>query len=370
MREIFQRIHKPTLLLDQIRAAANIRQMAEKAKKSGVRFRPHFKTHQSAEVGEWFRQHGTKEITVSSVEMAQYFAAHGWDDITIAFPANIREIAGFNELAPQIKLNLLVESPETVAFLQQKLQSSVSVWIKIDVGYHRTGIPWDSHRRLKNLAEQIRTSEKLKFAGLLTHAGHTYHARSRDEIRKIFQETKERMQACADLLRRFAFEKVQISVGDTPGCSIAEAFFGVDEIRPGNFVFFDVSQWLLGSCSEEQIAVALACPVVAKHEDRGELVIFGGGIHLSKENVFDNSGRRIFGYVVELNKDGWGKINPDRYVSSLSQEHGIVKTNDDFFQKTNIGDLVAVLPTHSCLTVNLMKQFITLDGKEIRVMSR
>jgi len=31
-----------------------------------------------------------------------------------------------------------------------------------------------------------------------------------------------------------------ISYGDTPSCSIAENFDEVDEIRPGNFVFYDV----------------------------------------------------------------------------------------------------------------------------------
>jgi D-serine deaminase-like pyridoxal phosphate-dependent protein len=48
-------ISKPTLLLDQRKAIKNLQRMAGKAEKSYVRFRPHFKTHQSARVGEWFR---------------------------------------------------------------------------------------------------------------------------------------------------------------------------------------------------------------------------------------------------------------------------------------------------------------------------
>jgi D-serine deaminase-like pyridoxal phosphate-dependent protein len=82
-------IQKPTLLLSRQRAMANIEKMAQKALHSGVRFRPHFKTHQSAQVGEWFREFGVEAITVSSVEMALYFAQHGWRDITIAFPVNL-----------------------------------------------------------------------------------------------------------------------------------------------------------------------------------------------------------------------------------------------------------------------------------------
>ena len=81
----------PTLLIHKEKAERNIRRMADKAKRSCVIIRPHFKTHQSVEVGELFRQQGINQITVSSVSMAQFFATHGWDDITLAFPVNLRE---------------------------------------------------------------------------------------------------------------------------------------------------------------------------------------------------------------------------------------------------------------------------------------
>ena len=78
----------PGVLINEDQARANIRTMAEKARRAGAVFRPHFKTHQSADVGRWFADEGVAAITVSSVAMAEYFAAHGWDDITIAFLLN------------------------------------------------------------------------------------------------------------------------------------------------------------------------------------------------------------------------------------------------------------------------------------------
>src|SRR6476620_10300974 len=93
---LLKQITRPTLLLDEARCRRNIERMASKARRSNVRFRPHFKTHQSAQIGEWFREAGVNAITVSSVKMAEYFASHGWDDITIAFPANWREIEAIN----------------------------------------------------------------------------------------------------------------------------------------------------------------------------------------------------------------------------------------------------------------------------------
>jgi D-serine deaminase-like pyridoxal phosphate-dependent protein len=54
----FADIVKPTLVLDEAAAMLNIHRMAGKARQQKIRFRPHFKTHQSAEIGEWFRQVG------------------------------------------------------------------------------------------------------------------------------------------------------------------------------------------------------------------------------------------------------------------------------------------------------------------------
>ena len=80
---------KPTLIVDRAKTEEKIRWMLEKASKSKVRFRPHFKTHQSAEIGDWFRKAGCTAITVSSFDMAAYFAQHGWDNITIARSTSI-----------------------------------------------------------------------------------------------------------------------------------------------------------------------------------------------------------------------------------------------------------------------------------------
>ncbi len=47
-------ITKPTLLLDEDIARANIERMAQKARNHNLTFKPHMKTHQSAQIGEWF----------------------------------------------------------------------------------------------------------------------------------------------------------------------------------------------------------------------------------------------------------------------------------------------------------------------------
>ena len=134
MEQLLASIEKPTLILDKSKTLHNIDRMALKAQKNGVRFRPHFKTHQSAEIGEWFRERGVDSITVSSVDMAGYFINHGWRDITIAFPCNLRQVPKIGEFARRARLGILVESVEVVRAVDRALTRDVDLWLKVDAG--------------------------------------------------------------------------------------------------------------------------------------------------------------------------------------------------------------------------------------------
>jgi len=364
------RLKRPTLLVDEERVKQNIARMSARIKAGNVRFRPHFKTHQSAIIGDWFRDPGIGAIAVSSVQMATYFADHGWKDITIALTANRLEIEEIAELSQKIDLSLLLESEDEADFFAAALPRATGVWIKIDVGYKRTGLAWDNPGPTISLAKRIARSSKLRFDGILTHAGHAYRARSREEIEEIYRQGVSRVNTAREQLKSAGFNQVKISFGDTPTCSLARDFSGVDEVRCGNFVFYDVMQFFLGSCRAEDIAVALACPVLAKHAERHELVIYGGAVHLSKDSVPDSLGRQIYGLVAPWEEKSFGPPVKDTYVSAISQEHGIIKTTGSFFSRVQVGDIVLVLPVHACLTADLMRGYLTLSGQVIPMAPR
>lgn len=283
--DYIDQIDQPTLLIDEAVTRRNIQRMADRASRNKVLFRPHFKTHQSAYVGEWFRELGVTKITASSVEMAEYFARHGWDDILIAFSMNLRQVERINRLAENIHLGILVENHEALSILARERQAPLNVWVKVDVGNHRTGLDWQNLDELRALCEGIAVQPRLKLTGLLTHSGHTYHATGNREIIRLFREGVERLEDLRNRLSDSGFGELKISTGDTPGCSLCEDWSGIDEIRPGNFVFYDIQQVQAGSCRMEDVSTAVACPVIAKHADRGEVVIYGGAIHLSKDTV-------------------------------------------------------------------------------------
>jgi len=64
-------ITKPTLILDEAKCKTNSAFMADKARRHNLELRPHFKTHQSLEIGRWFKDAGVKKITASSLDMAE-----------------------------------------------------------------------------------------------------------------------------------------------------------------------------------------------------------------------------------------------------------------------------------------------------------
>ena len=362
MQQILEKVVRPTLVVNEKQARSNIEQMVSKAQRNGVTFRPHFKTHQSIEIGNWYKESGVHQITVSSVEMAEQFANAGWKDITIAFPVNIREWQSLNQLAESIQLNLLVESLTAIENLQKQLRFPFGVYLKIDVGTHRTGIAPDNLGLMRELIEACNKSELSRFQGLLAHAGHSYDATEKTEILRIHEDSINILTRLKEALSQDTPEML-LSTGDTPTCSIAEDFSAVDEIRPGNFVFYDLMQERIGSCTRDQISVAVACPVVATHPERSEIVIHGGAVHLSKESLVLKNGRKCFGKVVLFDGNAWVETPDDCYVSSVSQEHGIITAPEALFERMQPGSLIGVLPVHSCLVANLLKgKIVSLEG--------
>jgi D-serine deaminase-like pyridoxal phosphate-dependent protein len=350
----------PTLLLDKERCLRNIEKMAGKADHHRLSFRPHCKTHQSATVGSWFREFGISRITVSSFRMAEYFAGSGWRDILVAFPLNPKKSGTLDRIADKCNISILVDNPEILPFLIS-IRHRVKFYIDIDTGYGRTGVKAEHPEQVEEIIRLSGKNKNLEFAGFYCHAGHSYRAKNAEERSAIHAK------AIGDLNRlkeQFRNHSPRILYGDTPNCSTQADFDGIDEITPGNFVFYDLFQHSIGSCGLEEIAVAMACPLVSRYPENKRLVIHGGAVHFSKETV-ERNGRPVYGQLILKSAKGWEPYPGEHYLDSISQEHGVMENTGVLFDRTGIGDQLYFLPVHSCLTANLMKEYVTLDGEII-----
>ncbi len=362
-----QSIKEPTLLINTDICKRNIRRMNNRVKEWGGLFRPHFKTHQSSVIGEWFKSEAVDCITVSSFKMAEYFVSAGWKDITVALTATSLNKDAINRIASQINLNILVEDSVTIKVLERELDYPVGVFIKADSGYHRTGIDVNNLPAVKELLNELKDKKNLIFIGFLTHAGNTYKCKTPTEINKISKVSLDSFLSLKAFLKD-DFPLMQLSWGDTPSCSVCNDFYGVDEFRPGNFVFYDYMQFKIGSCLLTDIAVCLAAPVLALHPERNEIVVHAGAVHLSKDFIKLENGAISYGKAVFIRNGQWDVETVIGEVSSLSQEHAIITLGGSWYNNINPGDILGILPVHSCLTANLMKGFLTEYGNLISMM--
>ena len=94
-------------------------------------------------------------------------------------------------------------------------------------------------------------------------------------------------------------------------------------------------------------------------------MIYGGGVHFSKDRIEDESCVTVFGQIVESSGKAWGKEIEGMYVKSLSQEHGVISVPRDKISNYTIGDELVVIPVHSCMTADVTDRYLTTDAKFI-----
>ncbi len=344
----------PLLLIDEEIVRRNVRRMKKRADEAGCVLRPHFKTHQSAEIGEWIREEGVEAITVSSLGMALYFADAGWKDILIAMPVNILLLDELKKLSERLeRLVIMVDHPDALEAIAGRIKAGVV--IEVDTGSNRTGVPFSAPQQAKHLLEQIEAADGLQFEGFYSHAGHHYAGRGEEDINSRGNKSLDGLLAVRDTVAPGA----SVFFGDTPYASVGSRLKDIDVLTPGNFVFYDMMQVQIGSCSEKDIAICLACPVISVHAERNELAIHGGGVHLAKDVLEDGS----YGRIVRLRSSGWSVPLPGYKLRSISQEHGIVSLPEKEIADWKVGDVLGILPVHSCMTAEAMGGYkLVTDG--------
>ena len=351
----------PRLLLDKKKCLNNIQVMTGRAGQHGLSLRPHCKSHQSAEISHWFREFGVSSITVSSFRMAQYFAKAGWKDILVAFPFQPGELGPLQDLSADGRMSILVDSPAAIPFLNQ-ISHPVDYYIDVDTGYGRTGVRAENPELMEQILVKAAGNPQLQFQGFYCHAGHSYKVHTQKEREAIHLKALDDLQG---LKEQFSEYGPRILYGDTPNCSTQKDFRGVDEITPGNFVFYDLVQQALGSCSLDEIAVALECSVAGKYNHSQQILIHGGAVHFSRESLSIN-GEAVYGLLVQRSAQGWSQADSKTWLTGLSQEHGLLQNCQKLFHQVSLGDKLLFLPVHSCLTTNLAEEYWTLDGQIIK----
>jgi len=357
-------VKTPALLLDATRVRNNAARIGDIATRNGVRLRPHIKTHKCIEVARLQTAGHDGAITVSTLAEAKAFAENGFSDITYAVPI---EFGKFDECAEilrgGVKLNLLTDDAETAKLLDEAAGQAglrFDVFVKIDCGTHRVGVEPHTAEAV-DIPRQLSDAKNLHFAGILTHAGHSYDVKTVDEIKAVARHERDIMVEHAARLRGLGIDVPAVSIGSTPTINHIDHLEGIDEVRPGNYIFFDNYQATLGSCGFDDCALTVLAAVVHRDASRRKIVIDAGGIALSKDRGPVGLDPKCgYGRVLDLE----GKDTGMR-LSSLSQEHGVIEAAEDAFDRFKVGDRVRILANHSCMTAAQHTHYNILENGEI-----
>ena len=190
-------IKTPSLIVDFERMKRNSENVSNRAKELNVNLRPHVKTHRCLEIAKIQTENTFGGIMVSTLSEAQFFSKNGFSDITYGVPIERGKFAEAIEIAQKTgKFSLLTDDAETVELLNEKAKSEntkLNVFVKIDVGYHRCGIEPHTKEAFE-IPQKISDSSNLNFAGILTHAGHSYHADSPEKLLEVARTERDMMR--------------------------------------------------------------------------------------------------------------------------------------------------------------------------------
>lgn len=346
----------PSVIVDLDVLERNIAEMAAVAMAEGVHLRPHIKTHKSPKIARMQLDAGAVGITCAKLGEAEAMADGGITDIFVCYPLvtaiKVRRLAALAR-RPGMTVSTIVDSPEGIAALSSvfaREPTPLEVLVKVDTGLGRVGVaPGDA---TVALAQQVAAAPGLRFGGICMHEGQTYKYPDNAERAAAGRTAGERLVATARALDAVGLVPARVSSGSTPGGPAAASVAGITEMRPGNYAFYDAMQVGLNVVPPQRCALRVLVTVVS-HTARDRAVMDAGSKTLTSDTgVHGMTGSAGHGLVV-------GK--EDIQIVGLSEEHGWLKL-DPQGSDVRIGEMLAVIPVHSCPVANLAGELVMVRG--------
>jgi D-serine deaminase-like pyridoxal phosphate-dependent protein len=355
-------LRTPAVLIEQAKLERNIDRMQSVAAAGGKRLRPHTKTHKSPELALIQIARGAAGICCAKLGEAEVFADHHVEDIRLPYPLNPVNGDRVLALLDRTRLSFIVDHLDVARGWSDVMRGAgrdVDILVKIDVGFHRCGIDPDLSTATA-FVRRVADMPGLRFKGLLSHAGQVYGAACEAEICQIAQHEATLLTSLRDRTVAEGIPVEEISVGATPTARFSARLDGITEIRPGNYVYYDRMQVLLGSATWDDCALTILARVVSR--PAADRLIFDSG---SKTMTTDQArGPAAAGYGVALRSLDSAVPDERLAIERLSEEHATVRVLDVNCPLAP-GDLVRIIPNHSCVVSYLVDEAWIVQGDDV-----
>jgi D-serine deaminase-like pyridoxal phosphate-dependent protein len=351
----------PALILDRAILRRNLKRMSDRLRDAGVALRPHLKTAKSVEIGRMAVEGHDGRITVSTLAEARYFADGGFSDILYGVGIVPSKLPAVAELRRRgVNLRCVTDNVAVARAIAGAARAgdTFSVFIEIDSGAGRAGLPWPDLPGLLDIARILHEAPGVELAGVMTHAGHSYHESTPDGLAAVAEQERRAIVGAAERLRQAGIPCPIVSAGSTPTAVHSRNFAGITEMRPGVYVFNDLDQEFIGSCAPTDLALSVLASVIGHYPHRNQMLIDAGALALSKDISAQEFKPQVgFGTIVDAPVR-------DMAVVACSQEHGFVGAGEPIpYGNLPVGSRVRILPNHACITAAAYDRYYVVDSE-------
>src|ERR1043165_6571684 len=181
-----------SLILDVAKVKRNAARMTQRVTQFGADLRPHIKTHKCIEVARIQTAGPSGAVTVSTLAEARAFAANGFTKITYAIPVEPGKFDEAIDISRDCELSLITDDMDVPGQLNdaaKRANVQLNLFLKVDCGYHRCGVE-PTHPEATEIPRRISDASNLRFAGILTHAGHSYNCQTKPEVLSLAKQIR------------------------------------------------------------------------------------------------------------------------------------------------------------------------------------
>jgi D-serine deaminase-like pyridoxal phosphate-dependent protein len=350
-----EQLDTPALIVDLDIMDRNLRRAADYALVHGLRLHPHTKTHKIPELGKRQLGLGAAGLTVAKVSEGEVMMRADPHSLLVAYPVlGDRKLERLARLAQNAEITVAVDSEVAVQQLAQAAEfyeTPIQVYIEIDMGLGRMGV--SSVDDAVALGKIVARHRSIELVGLTFYPGHVKQTREAEEQTILLSQRLHRF------LQGFSMAGLPVRIvsgGSTPLLYHSHLVEGLNEIRPGTYIFNDRNTVMGGACGWADCAASILATVVSTAKP-GQVIIDGGSKTFSSDRL-STGDDAYFGRVVGYDLARFHKMN---------EEHGFVEIADHALQ---VGDRLRVIPNHVCVAVNLHEYVYGIRGDEVIEMWR
>jgi 3-hydroxy-D-aspartate aldolase len=343
-------VDTPALVIDLDAFERNLERMAAFVRKTGVRLRPHAKTHKSPIIAGKQIALGAVGVCCQKVSEAEVMVDGGVGDVLVS-----NEVAGaakldrLARLAGRAKIALCTDDADNVAEIEAaaaKAGTRLDVLVEIDVGGRRCGT--SPGAPAARIAELIARSAHLRFAGLQAYHGSAQHVREAADRREAIGRAVAHVHETLAALKTLGLEAETIAGAGTGTYENEAASAVYNELQAGSYIFMDADY---------------------ARNKRGD----GGAFDTFEHALFVHATvmsapapeRRIIDAGLKAFAIDSGMPLPWKLPGALyhrpSDEHGILDVSSCAAPPKR-GDKVLLVPGHCDPTVNLHDWYVGIRG--------